>query len=103
MLIRWVLVKDSTDLTSIEIDDFLLTNLMEFPASALEIVIDPKTNRKKIQVKKAFEGMAITTFRTFLKTQNRLLKTDKFISHQKSSKRSKPSISSEIKMEETRK
>jgi len=42
------------DFATIDIDDNLLANLLEFPTDAFEIVVDKNTKQKTIQLKKSF-------------------------------------------------
>ncbi len=39
------------------IDDGLLGSLLEYPTSAFEIVTDPETRKKIIQIKKSYKQM----------------------------------------------
>ncbi len=48
------LVSQSDILRSIEINDNLLNNLLEYPSNAFEIVLDQKKRKKLIQVKKIY-------------------------------------------------
>jgi hypothetical protein len=48
------LVSQSDILRSIEINDNLLNNLLEYPSNAFEIVLDKKKRKKLIQVKKIY-------------------------------------------------
>ena len=55
LIIIWkISVSQSDILSSIEINDNLLNNLLEFPSNAFEIVLDHKRQKKLIQVKKIY-------------------------------------------------
>lgn len=49
------LVSQSIDFSNVIIDDGLLGSLLEYPTSAFEIVTDPETRRKTIQIKKSYK------------------------------------------------
>ena len=49
------IVSQSIDFSNVIIDDGLLGSLLEYPTSAFEIVTDPETKRKVIQIKKSYK------------------------------------------------
>ena len=54
------------DFATIDIDDNLLANLLEFPTDAFEIVVDKNTKQKTIQLKKSFSKKLFEGFFFFL-------------------------------------
>ena len=49
----FIKVAKSIDFSNVIIDDGLLGNLLEYPTSAFEIVTDPETKKRIIQIKKS--------------------------------------------------
>ncbi len=53
----FIKVAKSIDFSNVIIDDGLLGNLLEYPTSAFEIVTDPETKKRIIQIKKSYKPL----------------------------------------------
>lgn len=86
-------------MSNIEVDDFILTHLLEFPPEAFEIVVDAKTNKKSIQIKKPYKGLRT---KILILIFNKDVFENLFVLERLLNKNLKPK-KSEINIEETRK